>query len=317
MKKRIFPLFFLFFLFFTNLNSFEWRTNDWQTRINETISGEFKSSKKMSFPLEDGEWTLVDKYFEDVYATIKAEELIFLKFKGKTPVAYFSIGRIDNLGKWVAYISGIIQAEVFKPKKGGCRERQHYNYLNFYKRGFAHNCMIVTMLDVQKELYPSESDGDEVFTASLRNYIKKNNIKLPSMFLEYSASFHSMVVRPAWYVMSYGITPEAFANYKPKFTSRETTEFHPGKINNFPEAKKVMEKWLIKSAQIQKNFEKFQTVKKYQELDLSEILQKDLKMNNKNIQNSLSKELIRLNDLYKSGALSKDEYEKAKKKVLK
>ena len=173
MKKRIFPLFFLFFLFFTNLNSFEWRTNDWQTRINETISGEFKSSKKMSFPLEDGEWTLVDKYFEDVYATIKAEELIFLKFKGKTPVAYFSIGRIDNLGKWVAYISGIIQAEVFKPKKGGCRERQHYNYLNFYKRGFAHNCMIVTMLDVQKELYPSESDGDEVFTASLRNYIKK------------------------------------------------------------------------------------------------------------------------------------------------
>ena len=78
-----------------------------------------------------------------------------------------------------------------------------------------------------------------------------------------------------------------------------------------------MEKWLIKSAQIQKNFEKFQTVKKYQELDLSEILQKDLKMNNKNIQNSLSKELIRLNDLYKSGALSKDEYEKAKKKVLK
>ena len=317
MKKRIFPLFFLFFLFFTNLNSSEWRTNDWQTRINETISGEFKSSKKMSFPLEDGEWTLVDKYFEDVYATIKAEELIFLKFKGKTPVAYFSIGRIDNLGKWVAYISGVIQAEVFKPKKGGCRERQHYNYLNFYKRGFAHNCMIVTMLDVQKELYPSESDGDEVFTASLRNYIKKNNIKLPSMFLEYSASFHSMVVRPAWYVMSYGITPEAFANYKPKFTSRETTEFHPSRINNFPEAKKVMEKWLIKSAQIQKNFEKFQTVKKYQELDLSEILQKDLKMNNKNIQNSLSKELIRLNDLYKSGALSKDEYEKAKKKVLK
>ena len=137
------------------------------------------------------------------------------------------------------------------------------------------------------------------------------------MFLEYSASFHSMVVRPAWYVMSYGITPEAFANYKPKFTSRETTEFHPDKINNFPEAKKIMEKWLIKSAQIQKNFEKFQTVKKYQELDLSEILQKDLKMNNKNIQNSLSKELIRLNDLYKSGALSKDEYEKAKKKVLK
>ena len=28
----------------------------------------------MIFPLDEGEWTLIDKDFEDVYATIKAEE---------------------------------------------------------------------------------------------------------------------------------------------------------------------------------------------------------------------------------------------------
>ena len=126
-----------------------------------------------------------------------------------------------------------------------------------------------------------------------------------------------MAVRPAWYVISYGITPEAFANYKPKFTSRDTTEFHPDKLENFPEAKKIMEKWLKKSAQLHKSFEDFQTAKKYQRLDLSDILPQEYKSEKTNTKNSVTKELIKLNELYKSGALTKEEFEKAKKKVLK
>jgi hypothetical protein len=317
MQKSVVISFFLVFLFLTNVNSIEWRTNDWQTNINEKIRDEFKSSKKMILPLEDGDWTLIDKDFENVYATIKAEELLFVQFDEQTPIAYFSIGRIDNLGKWVAYISPIIQAAVFKPKSDGCRERQHYNYLKFYKKGFAHNCMIATMLDVKRELFPSDSDGDEIFSASLRNYLKKNNVKMPDLYLEYSGTFHSMAVRPAWYVISYGVTPETFANYKPKFTSRDTTEFHPDKIENFPEAKKIMEKWLKKSAQLHKSFEDFQTVKKYQKLDLSDILPQNYKSKNNNKKGSVTKELIKLNELYKSGALTKEEFERAKKKVLK
>ena len=173
MKKTLFISFFLIFLFLTNVNSIEWKTNDWQTKINETIRGEFKSSKKMVLPLEDGDWILVDKYFDDIYANIKAEELTFVRLDGQTPIAYFSIGRMDNLSKWVAYVSPIIQAAVFKSKEGGCRERQHYNYLKFYKKGFAHNCVVTNILDVKRELSPSDSTGDEVFSASLRNYIKK------------------------------------------------------------------------------------------------------------------------------------------------
>ena len=64
MKKSLFISFFLIFLFLTNVKSIEWKTNDWKTKINETIRGEFKSSKKMVLPLEDGEWTLIDKDFE-------------------------------------------------------------------------------------------------------------------------------------------------------------------------------------------------------------------------------------------------------------
>ena len=317
MKKSLFISFFLVFLFLTKVNSIEWKTNDWKTKINETIRDEFKSSKKMIFPLDEGEWTLVDKSFEDIYATIKAEDLLFIKFEGKTPTAYFSIVRVDNLGKWVAYMSTYIQAAIFKSEEDGCRERQHYNYLKFYKKGFAHNCMVSTILDVKRELSPSDSSGDEVFTASLRNYIKENNIKMPDLFLEYFASFHSMAVRPSWYLISYGVTPEAFANYKPKFTSRDTTEFHPDKIENFPEAKKIMKKWLKKSAQLHKNFEEFQNAKKNQKLDLSDILPQNSKSKDKNTKSEITNELIKLNELYKSGALTKEEFERAKKKVLK
>ena len=317
MKKSLFVSFFLIFLFLSNVNSIEWKTNDWQTNINETIRDEFKSSKKMILPLEDGEWTLVDKYKEHLFAAIIVEELTFAKFDGKTPIAYFSIGKIDNLNKWVAYISPIIQAAIFKPKEGGCRERQHYNYLKFYKKGFAHNCMVATIMDVKRELSPSDSTGDEVFSSSLRNYINKNNVKMPDIYLDYFASYHSLAVRPSWYVVSYGITPEAFANYEPKFTSRDTTEFHPDKIENYPKAKKIMEKWLKKSAQLHKNFEEFQTVKKYQKLDLSDILPQNYKSNSKNTKSNITKELLKLNELYKSGALTKEEFEKAKKKVLK
>ena len=70
MKKSLFISFFLIFLFLTNVNSIEWRTSDWQTKINETIRDEFKSSKKMILALDDGDWKLVNKEFDDIYATI-------------------------------------------------------------------------------------------------------------------------------------------------------------------------------------------------------------------------------------------------------
>ena len=71
---------------------------------------------------------------------------------------------------------------TFKPKKNGCRERQDYGFLKFYKRGAAHNCLIVKHFDVQRELYGSDYDEDRVFSALIRTWARKNNIKLPENF---------------------------------------------------------------------------------------------------------------------------------------
>ena len=293
--------------------------NDFNSLKGEKIFNEFKINKKMKLPIP-GEWEAIDKYSDAVGWGIKVEGVTFVEIENNTPIRFFEIARATGLSKWQAYLTSIIEAATFNAKEGGCRKRQHYNYLNVYKRGNAHNCLIVTMLDVQRALNPSDYDPDRVFTFGIRKWVDKNEINLPKIYLQYESSFFSMSVRDEWYVMLYAEKPESFSNYKPKFTSRDTTEFHPDKIENFPEAKKIMQKWIKKSAQSHKDFEIFQKAKKSQKLDLSDYIaskqkekQKKLKFSNDNI----AEELIKLNKLYKSGALTKEEFEKAKKRVLK
>ena len=61
--------------------------------------------------------------------------------------------------------NNIIEGAVFN---SGCRERQHYNYLNFYKRGNCHNCMIVIYFRCSKS-FKSIRVQDRVFTLGIRN----------------------------------------------------------------------------------------------------------------------------------------------------
>ena len=292
--------------------------NDFNSLKGEKIFNEFKINKKMKLSIP-GEWEAIDKYGDYIGWGIKVEGVTFVEMENNTPIRFFEIARATGLSKWQAYLTSIIEASTFNTKEGGCRKRQHYNYLNVYKKGNAHNCLIVTMLDIQRSLNPSDYDSDRVFTLGIRRWVDKNEINLPKIYLQYESSFFSMSVRDEWYVMLYAETPESFANYKPKFTSRDTTEFHPDKIENFPEAKKIMQKWIKKSAQLHKDFEIFQKAKKSQKLDLSDYIaskqkekQKKLKFSNDNI----AEELIKLNKLYKSGALTKEEFEKAKNRIL-
>ena len=294
--------------------------NDFNSIKGEQILNEFKVNNKMKFSIP-GEWEAIDKFSDYVGWGIKVEGVTFAMIENNVPIKFFEIQRATGLSKWQAYLTNIVEAVTFNPKEEGCRQRQHYNYLKFYKRGNAHNCMIVTMLDVQRSLNPSDYDPDRVFSLGIRKWVEKNEINLPKIYLKYESSFHSMSVRDEWYVMLYAETPEHFANYKPQFTSRDTTEFHPDKIINFPKAKKIMEDWVKKSANVHAEFEIFQRAKKSQKLDLSDYVASKPKIKKKNKVNysneNITEELIKLNELYNSGALTKEEFEKAKKRVLK
>ena len=190
--------------------------------------------------------------------------------------------------------------------------------MKFYKKGAAHNCLIVKHFDVQRELYGSDYDEDRVFTAGIRQWAKKNNIKLPDIYLWDEHWFFSMPVRDQWILVLHAETPESFADYKIKFTTRDTSEFHPDIITQYPKAKKIMENFKKIAAKRHKNFEETVGAKKRHLLDLSQLISDNA--HQKNSKNKSGKnivaELKTLNELYKSGALTKEEFEKAKKKIL-
>ena len=311
----------LFFLFQSQAYSDRiWKSNDWRTVKGETISGEFKSSNKMRLPLPEGEWLLIEKYSESVGWGIAVEELTFVNMENNVPTKFFEIGRATGLSKWQAYLTSFIEGAVFQPKTGGCRKRQHYNYLNFYKKGAAHNCMIVENLDVNRLLYPTEYDPDSVFRGGIRRWIEKEKIDIPKNYLTYSSSFFSISVRDEWHSVSYGVTPEKFAKYTPKYNQRDQSDFHPNNIKNYPRAKKIMDDWLIESANFHKKWEDFQKARKSQKIDLNNLLTYDIFTNSENSKKekkSVANELIKINNLYKSGAITKEEFEKAKDKILK
>ncbi len=305
-------------LFFTYFFCSQVLANDWRAKKGSVINNEFKVNKNMVLPLDEGGWTVIDRFSDSVTHGIGVEGISFVQMEGKIPVKFFEIARATGLSKWQSYLTSFIEGATFNPKEEGCRKRQHYNYLNFYKRGSAHNCMWVNILDVQRALNPSDYDSDRVFNLGIRQWAEKNEIILPKLYLTYNSSFFSTRVRDQWYVMNYGVTPQKFANYKPKFTSRDTTEFHPDLIENFPKAKKIMNNWIKRSAQFHREFELFQKAKKSQKLDLSNYIENTKKINNTNLKKnkSIADQLKTLHDLYKSGALSGYEYETAKKKIL-
>ena len=310
--KKILLLIFIYF-FVSHVSA-----NDWRAKKGSVINNEFKVNKNMILPLDEGEWTVIDRYSDTITHGIGIEGVTFVQMEGNTPVKIFEIERATGLSKWQAYLTAIIEGATFNSKEEGCRKRQHYNYLNFYKRGSAHNCMWVSILDVQRALNPSDYDPDRVFTLGIRKWAAKNEVSLPKIYLMYNSSFFSTRVRDQWYVAMYAVTPEKFSNYKPKFTSRDTTEFHPDLIENFPKAKRIMNNWIKRSAQFHYEFELFQKAKKSQKLDLDDYIVSGKKIDNKNLKvnTSIADQLKTLHDLYKSGALSGYEYETAKKKIL-
>ena len=80
---------------------------------------------------------------------------------------------------------------------------------------------------------------------------------------------------------------------------------------NFPIQKKFFDNWMAKKAVDHKKIEENLKAKPNQIINLDDILT-NTGINNNEILTNLKS----LNELYKSGSLTKEEFEKAKKKIL-
>ena len=122
-------------------------------------------------------------------------------------------------------------------------------------------------------------------------------------------SFSKKTIRPRRF-----INPKLLNAPASNFFSEETSEYNKNIISQFPNHEETMNKWISIASKFQKEFEEMVKSKKKHRLNLDQYIDSSIAIKSDNL---ITDQLKKLNDLYKSGALTKEEFEKAKKKVLK
>jgi hypothetical protein len=313
MKKIL--LIFLIQIFFLNTNVY---SNINKFKKGDILFNEIKLSKKKSLTLPEGNWEVTYRSTEIVYG-MKFSLISLVKLKNNKISEFLEIGFSNLAGKFVYYVDPIMTEIMFKNTHDGCYERPEYLVMELYRKGSTHNCFKIRHLETVKELYNPDDKSTLGFLASIKKYINDNNQKnLPKIML---GSFHSYFSRTNggdWYLISHLINPKNINAPDSKFFTEESSEYHKYNIDNYPTHKEVMNKWISSSAKRHLELEKLAKANTNHRLNLEKYVLKDNHLDNSKQENNINfiDQLNKLNDLFKSGSLSKEEFEKAKRKLL-
>ena len=283
-------------------------------KTGETFEKEIKFTTKFVLPLSEGKWQVVDRYSYFYYfpfkgnaiARLENNELMELIWVEKASLAGEAMGAIDQA----------VNEIIFKNKYDGCYERPEYYLVEVFSRGGTHNCMVINHLDTKKELFTP--DDPETTYGQLKKWLIEESIIIPPISFDSFHSYFSRLNRGDWYVVQYMANPKIFNSPKINYISEEGSEFNKANIDRFPEHKVIMEKWISISAKRHGYLEKLFNAKENHLLNLNKyILEKDIdNLSNQGEKKNITEDLEKLNELYKSGAITKEEFKKAKDKIL-
>jgi len=282
----------------------------------QTYEGEVVWSSKVKIFLPAGEWQVAEKWSWTYNALIGGEVVLMLE-ENNIVNGIVSVGEVAGNGKWMAHVAGAVYEILYKNKYDGCYKRPEYFLLKNFKKGMSHNCLMISHIETQRDIYNSDDPFAKSYTAAIRKWVRDKNAKLPPIMLCSNHAYFAPVVKDTLYQVVYCTNPE-LDGPKINFFTEEASEYYPPNINNFPEHRKFMEKWVRISAERHRLFENGIGALPHHKLDLSEHDDgKQVEEIKTTISSSgLTEELEKLNELYKEGALTKEEFEKAKKKVL-
>ena len=281
-------------------------------KINEVVENTFELNKRFKLKLPKGKWIVINSNQDDYYG-LKSKYYSLARLDGNTAVEWIEIGQMYTAGIFENIVNQAIYEAIFKNKYDGCYERPEYYIVKVYKKGSTHNCLVVDHSDVHKDYFTP--DDPHVTNAELKKWIRDNNIQIPRVGLSSFHAYFSRLASGKWYILSYGLDPKILNAPKNKFISEESSEYHKNNISNYPEHEKIMQKWVSISAKRHIEFENIIKMIERHKLDLS-ALSPSISVSTKNLSSDILDQINKLNDLYKSGVLTKDEFEKAKKKIL-
>ena len=283
-------------------------------KVNDIVEDKFSLDRKFQIDLPNGKWVIAEKS-SDYYYGLRTKFYSLLRIQEKKIVEGIDIAVMHTAGVYEPYVNEAIYEAIFKNKYDGCYERPEYSVLKFYAKGSTHNCFWLGHADLYKELFTPEDPEQKTANGQLRRYIKQNQLELPKVGLFSNHFYFSRLAAGKWYAISYRIDPEILGAPKNKFITEESSEYHRNNIENYPEHKEIMKKWISISAQRHIDFENSVNALKRHRLNLIDLSPVRSVLDNKPSEDTL-KQILMLNELYKSGVLSKDEFDKAKKKLL-
>ena len=281
-------------------------------KVNDVIENQFVMNKKFQLNLPEGKWTVVRSHGDNYYG-LASKIYLLVRLENNLAVEYIEIAEMKTAGVFESLVNQAIYEALFKNKYDGCYERPEYFVVKVYKKGSTHNCLVIDHSDVHKDFFTP--DDREASNAGVKKWIRDNNIQLPRVGLSSFHAYFSRLAAGKWYLLSYGIDPKILNGPKNNFISEETSEYHKNNISNYPDHQKTMQKWVSISAQRHIEFENLIKVMERHKLDLSNLSPSKSQLS-KNSSNEIIDQINKLNDLYKNGILTKDEFEKAKKKIL-
>jgi len=303
MKKIIAIILMLFFSAEVNAKRY---------KVNDVIENQFVMNKKFQLNLPEGKWTVVRSRGNNYYG-LASKIYLLVRLENNLAVEYIEIAEMKTAGVFESLVNQAIYEALFKNKYDGCYERPEYFVVKVYKKGSTHNCLVIDHSDVHKDFFTP--DDGETSDAGVKKWIRDNNIQLPRVGLSSFHAYFSRLAAGKWYLLSYGIDPKILNGPKNNFISEEASEYHKNNISNYPDHQKTMQKWVLISAQRHIEFENLIKVMERHKLDLSNLSPSKSQLS-KNSSNEIIDQINKLNDLYKNGILTKDEFEKAKKKIL-
>ena len=303
-----FLLFLFVYIFFVNSSNAAFKY-----KLNQKISGEFNITSRISIPLPKGEWKVIYRSGEHIFRGIHSYQVSLVQVSNNNVIKLFEIAKIEGLSVIMGYMTPIIVNSVFKPKRNGCVKRKYYTLLKYYKSsGITHNCVSIKHVDANFELY--ENDDPNVNLGYLVNWGEENNLNYSDVYLGYEVSIYIPRIADRYLSLNYFESPKNFDNYDPIFSSEAQSEFHPQNINNHKQAKRVMNKWIEYIVNYHGKVENGLKIKGKYKVKFDEEISNKTKKGENN--SELVEMLEKLNELYKSNVLTKEEFIKAKEKLI-
>jgi hypothetical protein len=283
-------------------------------KVDDVVENQFYFSKKFQIDLPKGKWIIAEKSPWFYYGLTNTTYTLF-KVKDSKVTEAISIVKWETAGIVEDLINNALIEIVFKNKYGGCYDRPEYTVLELYAKGSTHNCFWVGHHDLIKHVYNPEDPELATARTQIKKWLKEKRFTLPEVALYSEHSYFSRLAGGRWYGLVYIVDPKTLNGPDNKFITEDTSEYHKYNIGNHPEHEKIMKKWISISAQRHIDFENSIKALKRHRLNLNN-LSPAKSVFTENQSSNMIEQLQKLNDLFKSGVLTKDEFEKAKKKLL-